>query len=156
MYGKNNSICGVGVDMVEIERIAKSMENPRFLTRVFSIEEQSYFESRSFPIQTIAAGFAAKEAFSKAIGTGVRGFSLQDVSVRHDALGKPILAFSGPLAQRVREEGWHFELSLSHCREYAVAFVVASKLQEQIAKLSDGETPNQNRCPETKCSEEYL
>ena len=64
-----------GVDVVRIDRIAKSIQNPRFLERVFSAEEIEAFARKNMPVQSIAAAFSAKEAFSKALGTGVRGFS---------------------------------------------------------------------------------
>lgn len=74
---------------------------------------------------TIAANFAAKEAFSKALGTGVRGFSLAEVSVLRDHLGAPYFAFSGEAEKQVRERGLQFSVSLTHTDELAAAFVVA-------------------------------
>ena len=74
---------------------------------------------------TIAASYAAKEAFSKALGTGVRGFSLTEVSVLRDSLGAPYFAFSGRAARLVAEQGLRFYVSLTHTDELAAAFVVA-------------------------------
>lgn len=114
-----------GVDVVRIDRIAKSIQNPRFLERVFSAEEIEVFARKSMPVQSIAAAFSAKEAFSKALGTGVRGFSLPEVEILHDALGKPYFRLRGRAAARAAEKGLAFSLSLSHTDEIAAAFVVA-------------------------------
>ena len=89
-----------GIDLTEIDRIRRAARNPRFVTRVFSAEEQAYFAGQKDPAPSMAACFAAKEAFSKALGTGVRGFKLAEVSVVHDAFGAPRLRLSGAAAQR--------------------------------------------------------
>ena len=112
-----------GTDLVSLKRIERSLENPRFLQRVFSPEERAFFASRRNALPSVAASCAAKEAFAKALGTGVRGFSLAEVSVLRDALGRPYYALSGRAAELAR--GWEFSLSLSHTEEYAVAFTVA-------------------------------
>ena len=114
-----------GVDVVRIDRIAKSIQNPRFLERVFSAEEIEAFARKNMPVQSIAAAFSAKEAFSKALGTGVRGFSLPEVELLHDALGKPYFRPRGRAAAQAAEKGLAFSLSLSHTDEIAAAFVVA-------------------------------
>jgi holo-[acyl-carrier protein] synthase len=75
--------------------------------------------------ETIAASYAAKEAFSKAMGTGVRGFSLAEVSVLRDSLGAPYFALSGRAARLAAERGLCFSVSLTHTDELAAAFVVA-------------------------------
>lgn len=118
------SFC-TGVDLIEVRRIAKSIENPRFLLRCFSSEERSLFRERGFHPATIAANFCAKEAFSKAIGTGLRGFRLADVSVLRGSMGRPYLKLSGNAAKLAGERGLSFDVSLSHTREYAVASVIA-------------------------------
>lgn len=74
---------------------------------------------------TIAASFAAKEAFSKALGTGIRGFALAEVSVLRDSLGAPYFALSGRAARLAEERGLRFSVSLSHTEDLAAAFVVA-------------------------------
>ena len=71
----------VGVDIVEVERIRQAMENPRFLREFFSQEEREYFAGKFYPEQSAAGAYAAKEAFAKAVGTGILGFGLQEVSV---------------------------------------------------------------------------
>ena len=122
-----------GIDLTEIERIKKSCQNPRFIARVFSAAEQEYFASKPNPYPSMAAAFAAKEAFSKAIGTGIRDFALTEVSVEHDLLGAPYLTFSGNAAEIIRKKNLSFSLSLTHTDTIAAAFVVAME-KESNAK----------------------
>ena len=115
-----------GIDLTDIDRIRRAARNPRFVTRVFSAEEQAYFAGQKDPAPSMAACFAAKEAFSKALGTGVRGFKLAEVSVVHDAFGAPRLRLSGMAAQRAEERGIsELSLSLTHTGALAAAVVVA-------------------------------
>ena len=116
-----------GIDLTEIERIKKSCQNPRFIARVFSAKEQEYFASKRNPYPSMAAAFAAKEAFSKALGTGIRGFELNEVSVEHDPLGAPFFTFTGHAADIVRQRKLSFSLSLTHTDTVAAAFVVATE-----------------------------
>ena len=116
-----------GIDLTEIERIKKSCQNPRFIARVFSAKEQEYFASKRNPYPSMAAAFAAKEAFSKALGTGIRGFELNEVSVEHDPLGAPFFTFTGHAADIVRQRKLSFSLSLTHTDTVAAAFVVAAE-----------------------------
>jgi len=118
-----------GVDAVEIRRIAKSIQRPGFLRRFFSEEEQAYFESRKTAPQTVAGHFAAKEAFSKAMGTGLAGFELREVTVRHDERRKPFLVMEGQAAALAA--GWSFSLSITHTEDTATAFVVAWQDREE-------------------------
>ena len=116
-----------GIDLTEIERIKKSCQNPRFIARVFSAKEQEYFASKRNPYPSMAAAFAAKEAFSKTLGTGIRGFELNEVSVEHDPLGAPFFTFTGHAADIVRQRKLSFSLSLTHTDTVAAAFVVAAE-----------------------------
>jgi holo-[acyl-carrier protein] synthase len=122
-------IIGIGVDVIEIARISGSMQRhgARFLRRVFTDGEQQYCGAMKHPAQFYAARFAAKEAVSKAFGTGI-GASLGwlDVEVRRKPSGEPYVVLHGEgakLAQRlgIRE----VLLSLSHSEHYAVANAVA-------------------------------
>lgn len=123
---------GLGIDLVEIERIKKSIGNPHFLTRWFGGRELAEYESRGLRPSYIAANFCAKEAFSKAIGTGIRGFELREVELLRDELGKPYLVFSGGAAELVRNLGLEFETSISHTAKYSVAVVAAYAGEDQI------------------------
>ena len=123
-----------GIDLVEISRIAKSMENPRFLERVYSPEELELLRTRArsdaplhlcpSAVNSAAANFCAKEAFAKALGTGVRGFSLGEVSVLRDAQGRPYLSLTGNAKKLSEQRGLTFSVSLTHAKEYASAVVV--------------------------------
>lgn len=118
-------IIGIGTDIVEIGRIRKAAENPRFLLKHFSVQERALFEEKKDAAPSIANNFAAKEAFSKALGTGVRGFALSEVAILRDALGAPVLTLSGRAAEIAAERGvTAMHVSLSNTDEYAVAFVV--------------------------------
>lgn len=112
-----------GVDSIEIDRIAKSMENPFFLENYFSPEEHALFESRGRKASVVAGNFAAKEAFSKALGTGIRGFSLGEVSVLRDELGAPYFVFSGN-AQKISNT-LTFSVSITNTKTVATAMVIA-------------------------------
>lgn len=117
----------VGIDLVEVERIQKSLENPRFLTRVFGLAEQALFcgaPQRQW--ERAAANFAAKEAFAKALGTGIRGFSLTEVETLRRESGEPYLSLSGKAAELAK--GLRFSVSLTHVKEYAQAIVIAEEI----------------------------
>lgn len=114
-----------GTDIIEIKRIKQSIQNPKFLARVFSPMELKYFASKSFNPSSIAANFCAKEAFAKALGTGFRGFSMNEVSVLRDSVGAPYFILSGKAKKIVNEEKFKLSLSISHSKEYATAVVVA-------------------------------
>ena len=120
-------IKGIGVDMVEIGRVQKLIEQDAgFAERMFSEKEIAYCESKFSRAQHYAARFTAKEAFFKALGTGFRdGMGWQDVEVENDALGKPQLRLAAvALAQFKKRKLKRALLSLSHTREMAVALVV--------------------------------
>lgn len=114
-----------GIDLVELERMAKSLQNERFLPRWYGEEERSELEGRGTPLQSVAAAFAAKEAFSKAMGTGVRGFTLKEVQILHDALGRPYFYLTGKAKELAA--GMELSLSLTHTERYAAAVVVGMK-----------------------------
>ncbi len=118
-------IIGIGTDLVEISRMSKSIENTGFLTRYFTEAENEYFMLKKYNPQTIAASFAAKEAVSKAFGTGFRGFSLKDIEVLRDNLGKPYIKLYNNAKKLA--DGACVHLSLTHTGDYASAFVVLEK-----------------------------
>ena len=118
----------VGVDIVEIQRIAKAYERfgERFMRRIYTSAEADYCRGR---VGELAVRFAAKEAISKALGTGVRGISWREMEVLADARGKPQVFLHGRARERARALGLtQFALSLSHSKEYAIASVVATGL----------------------------
>ncbi len=119
----------VGIDLVEIEKIKNSMKNPRFCRRVLGAAEYSQLEMRGFPVQSVAASFSAKEAFSKAIGTGLRGFALAEVELLRGEDGKPSLNLSGRALKIAQEHNWEFSVSVTHTRNYAAAVVVGQEAE---------------------------
>lgn len=123
-------ILGTGIDIIEIDRIAKAVQkNPSFVERYFSPLERQYFQSRKMRYEVIAGNFAAKEAFSKALGTGIRNFALHEVEVLRDPLGKPYINLYGAaltIYTELKIDGLH--VSISHCKDYAIASVIAEKI----------------------------
>ena len=111
----------------DIERIRKIMDkNARFLKRNFTLDEQALFQEKKMHPATIAAGFAAKEAVAKAMGTGIRGFNLVDIEVLRDTLGKPYVILHGNAREVAALRGIDtFEISLSHTDVTAIAFAIS-------------------------------
>ena len=126
----------VGIDSVEINRIKALIESKeRFIERAFSLEEQKEFSKRNNKPQHIAAAFSAKEAFSKALGTGISGFNLNEVSLLHKENGKPYLEFSGKALKIVEESKLSFDVSITHTDSLATAVVIAFKVSLWLVNL---------------------
>ena len=121
------NILDIGIDIVEIKRIEDALnKNKRFLDKLFTKEEIKYFESRNFKIETIAGNFAAKEAISKAMGTGIRNFNFIDIEVLRNELGKPIVKTYNNLNKICIDYNVsEIKVSISHCKDYAVANSIA-------------------------------
>jgi holo-[acyl-carrier protein] synthase len=122
------SVLGIGVDLVECGRIERSLERfgEKFLHRVFTEGEIAYSMSMKFPARHLAARFAAKEAVSKAFGTGIgKAMGWKDIDVRKKPSGEPFLVFSGPARELVTQRGVISALiTLSHTEHHAVACIV--------------------------------
>ena len=117
---------GIGTDIVEIERIEKSINRTeKFLEKVFTQREVDYCNSKPNRYERYAGRFCAKEAVSKALGTGVRNFNLTDLEILNDELGKPIIYFNGQLENLEKE--YEIHLSISHCKDYATATAIIFK-----------------------------
>lgn len=115
----------VGVDIIEIARVAQALERwgQRFMDHVYTRAEQTRYQGR---IHDLAAHFAAKEAISKALGTGLMGISWVEMEVLPDARGKPLVTLYGRALARAQALGLgEWAISLSHSDGSAVAFVVA-------------------------------
>ena len=113
-----------GVDIIEIDRVRRVLERygQRFLDRVFTPGEIAYCRGRA---ANLAARFAAKEATMKALGTGVRGVGWKDIEVIRHESGAPAIKLYKRGEQRALRLGVReISISLSHSRDYAVAFVV--------------------------------
>jgi|MGYP001362492523 holo-[acyl-carrier protein] synthase len=119
-------IVGLGIDIVHVNRMRHWLENPSLMERFFHPAEIEAVRQRGDTAAlTLAARFAAKEAFGKALGTGLAGMKLRDIQVVNNHNGKPdMLLFGDALASLHRVGGRHVHLSLTHERENAVAVVV--------------------------------
>lgn len=122
-------IRGVGIDIIEIHRIEKAMmKNPKFMHRILTTKEVAYIEENQKPSVTVAGYFAAKEAVSKALGTGFRGFTWQDIEIHKDEMNRPFVV----LYNRAKDQlkiigGTEVWISISHSKRDAVAHAVISK-----------------------------
>ena len=119
-------IIGIGNDIIEIERIEKAISKEGFKNKIYSQRELENIEKRGNRTETYAGIFSAKEAISKAIGTGVREFSLTDLEILNDDLGKPYVVVSEKLDKilRNKKEDYQIEISISHSKKYATAIAV--------------------------------
>lgn len=117
------NIFDIGIDIIEIKRIKDAIEkNPRFLEKMFTENEIKYFKLNGFRYESIAGNFAAKEAISKAIGTGIRNFKFKDIEVLRNELGKPIVKTYNNLNNIcIKYNVIDIKVSISHCKDYAVA-----------------------------------
>lgn len=118
-------IYGIGTDIAEVKRFKKWINNPDMINRFFNEQEKSSGKSEDALCQHYAARFAAKEAFSKALGTGLV-FDLKDVFVTKNEDGKPFLSVQNLVKKMLEEKCCNpvVHLSISHEKEYATAFVV--------------------------------
>ena len=116
-------IMGIGIDIIEIDRIQSAMEkSDRFLPRLFTEREMAYFQSKGNKAQTVAGNFAAKEAIAKVLGSGIRHFNWVDIEVLRDEWGKPYVLLHEGAKRMAEEQGLSIiEVSISHCKSHAVA-----------------------------------
>ena len=121
-------ILGIGADVVEVERVARLLERygERFVRRVLAPSEWADYRASANPQLFVASRFAAKEAYAKALGTGLRApVLLTHIGVTHDALGRPSLELSPELQALSVDRGvGAHHITLSHERSIACAFVV--------------------------------
>ena len=119
-------IVGIGNDIIEIERIEKAILKEGFKNKVYTQRELENIRKRGNRTETYAGIFSAKEAISKAIGTGVREFSLTDLEILNDDLGKPYVVISEKLDKilKNKKEDYQIEISISHSKKYATAMAI--------------------------------
>ncbi len=139
-------ILGVGTDLIEIDRVRRSVERfgNRFLERVFTPLEIAYCRRKVHgAAESFAARFAAKEAGAKALGTGIsRGVRWTEIEVRNQHGGKPEIVWSGRALERALDLGvTATHLSLTHSRELAMAVVIVEAAGEMKAGLNFPMTP---------------
>lgn len=118
-------IIGIGTDIIEIERIENAVKRTNgFLNKLFTENEMKIFESRGFRSEVIAGNFAAKEAVSKAVGTGFRDFGVKDIEILRDKLGKPLVNLSDKVYDVLGRSDVNIHISISHNRTNAIAYAV--------------------------------
>lgn len=124
-------IHGIGTDIVTVARVVEMYRRhgERALEKLLAPTERDACRKSAAPGRFLAKRFAAKEAFGKALGTGVRAPALLTaIAVGHDPQGKPVLEFSPTLAEHLAERRLVAHLSMSDEQEHAIAFVVLEQL----------------------------
>ncbi|GAA0733915.1 holo-ACP synthase [Clostridium oceanicum] len=119
-------IKGIGTDIIEIHRIKKAIDrNENFIKNLFTEKEVIYFKNKKNMQESIAGRFAAKEAISKALGTGFRRFGFKDIEVLNDKLGKPIVNLYGNALNIAKDLGeYKIHVSISHSKKDAIAYAL--------------------------------
>lgn len=122
-------IAGIGTDIIEVRRITRSINNQSFLDRVYSHREQELCAGKQSREQSLAARFAAKEAFMKALGTGwSEGVRFAEIEILSDNAGAPYIALSGASQKQADALGVvNIHVTLSHVKEMATATVILEK-----------------------------
>ena len=125
------NIFGIGTDIVSVDRIKNSLKNKNFINRIFNEKEILKCQKINNSINCYAKRFAAKEAFSKALGTGIsNGINFNEIIILNKKTGKPYIRIIGQtkktLKKRFKNKNSKISLSLSDEKKYAVAFVTIS------------------------------
>jgi holo-[acyl-carrier protein] synthase len=125
------SIFGIGTDIVSVDRIKNSLKNRNFINRIFNEKEILKCKKNNNSTSYYAKRFAAKEAFSKALGTGIsNGINFNEIVILNKKSGKPYISFIGQtkkiLNKKFKRRKSKILLSLSDEKKYAVAFVTIS------------------------------
>ena len=125
------SIYGIGTDIVSIKRIKSSLKNKNFIERIYNYQEVLKCKKAVNQHNCFAKRFAAKEAFSKALGTGIsNGINFNEIIVLNNKSGKPYINLKGEKKKKIikmfKQKKTKISLSLSDERDYAVAFVTIS------------------------------
>jgi holo-[acyl-carrier protein] synthase len=117
-------IIGIGTDIIEIDRIESAINKTNgFIDKLFTKREIEMFKSRNMRAEVVAGNFAAKEAISKAFGTGIRGFSLKEIEVLRDKLGKPEVFLSNNINNLIGKK-YNINISISHNNTSSIAFAI--------------------------------
>ena len=128
------NIIGNGVDIVENRRIAKSLKNNGFLYRIFTKNEIDQSKKIKNKVNFFAKRFAAKEAFVKALGTGIRNnINFKDINVKNNINGQPLMNISNKLKRllklKFKINKYRLYLSLSDEKKHSIAFVIINKIK---------------------------
>ena len=126
-------IVGNGVDIIKNSRVKNLIKNPKFLSRIFSVNEIKDSKKIKNKTNFFAKRFAAKEAFVKSIGIGFRkGINFKDISVKKNKLGKPIITYNNKvkkiLNKKFKSKKFNVYVSLSDEKYYSIAYVIINKL----------------------------
>ena len=124
-------IFGVGTDIVRVRRVKNSLKNKLFLSRIFTKEEVSKCKKNLNYSNCFAKRFAAKEAFSKALGTGIsKGINFNEIAILNEKNGKPFIKLIGKtkkiVEKKIKKKKYKISLSIADEKKYAVAFVTIS------------------------------
>ena len=122
-------ILGIGVDIVENKRIQKSIKNPLFKKRIYSYKELKQSNTVNNKVAYFSKRFAAKEAFSKALGTGFRmNLNFKDIEVVNNKIGKPYYVKNKKITKIIKQnfkiKNFQFFLSISDEKNYSTAFAI--------------------------------
>ena len=119
-------IRGVGIDLIEVERVRRAAGKESFLRRVFTEQERDYYTQQRDNPQTLAGIFAAKEAVAKARSTGLaEGVCWQEIEICHRESGQPYIRLTGGAKEQLdRLGGTRVHVSISHIKSMAVAQAV--------------------------------
>jgi holo-[acyl-carrier protein] synthase len=123
-------IYGIGIDIIEVERVGKLIsKKDKFIRRIYTQTEINYCENFKRKEQEYAGRFSAKEAFSKAMGTGIgHGIKFSEIEIVNDELGKPEINLYGKTKEYFENKGLsNIYVTISHIKEYATAVVVIEK-----------------------------
>jgi len=124
-------ICGIGIDLVENERLEKIVAKwgTKFLKRIYTEQEIKYCSKHVYSSINYGARFAAKESFLKALGIGLgMGVTLKEIEVIHDEKGKPDLRLYGSAKKQIEKRNIEkIHLSLTHTKRYATAIIILEK-----------------------------
>ncbi len=125
------NIFGIGTDIIQVDRIKKNLKKKGFINRIFSKKEITKCKKISNSSNCFAKRFAAKEAFSKALGTGIsRGINFNEILILNKKSGKPYISLVGQtkkiFSSKVKNKKTKIALSVSDEKKYAVAFVTIS------------------------------
>lgn len=119
-------IKGNGIDVIEVERIRKNIENEGFLKKMYTEKELEYLNIRKFNPQTAAGLFAAKEAVAKCLGTGFATFGLLDIEILKNESGKPVVNLMNNAFNIAKQNKiCNIQLSITHIKDYAIASCIA-------------------------------
>ena len=131
------TILGIGTDVVENQRIKNSIKNKKFIKRVFSKKEINLSKKYKNKLNYFSKRFAAKEAFSKALGTGIsKGIKFNQIVVLNEKNGKPFIKLikdtKKKVEKKLKKKNYKISLSLTDEDEYAVAFVTISIWKKKV------------------------